>query len=98
MPASVDFYDRHSKQIIEEHAIKVGGLIFLYKSLTGKLLTNLLLKRRFISSAYGKVMDSKRSLKQIPQFIKHYNIDTSEIKRPIESFTSFNDFFIRELK
>lgn len=98
MPAPVHIYDRRSKKIVEENAIKVGGLIFLYKTLTGKLLTNLLLKRRFVSSAYGKVMDSKRSLKQVPEFIKHYDIDVSEIKRPLDSFVSFNDFFIRELK
>ena len=94
----VYIYDRQSKKTVEENAIKVGGLLFLYKTLTGKLLTNLLLKRRFISTAYGKVMKSKRSIKQIPQFIEHYNIDVNEIKRPLSSFVSFNDFFVRELK
>ncbi len=72
--------------------------MFLYKTVTGKLLTNLILKRRIISTAYGRRMKSKRSLKQIPVFIKHYNIDVNEIKRPLKSFESFNDFFIRELK
>lgn len=95
---SVHIYDRTSKQTVEEHAIKVGGLIFLYRTLTGKLLTNLLLKRRFISRSYGRVMDGKRSLKQIPKFIEHYKLDVTEIKRPLNSFKSFNDFFIRELK
>lgn len=94
----VYIYDRQSKKIIEENAIKVGGLMFLYKTLTGKLLTNLVLKRRFVSKSYGRVMDGKRSLKQIPKFIEHYNIDVNEIKRPLSSFKSFNDFFIRELK
>lgn len=94
----VYIYDRQSKKTIEEHAIKVGGLMFLYKTLTGKLLTNLILKRRFISKSYGRVMDSKRSIKQIPKFIEHYKLDVNEIKRPLSSFKSFNDFFIRELK
>jgi phosphatidylserine decarboxylase len=94
----VYIYDRQSKKTIEENAIKVGGLMFLYKTLTGKLLTNLILKRRFVSKSYGRVMDGKRSLKQIPKFIEHYDIDVNEIKRPISSFKSFNDFFIRELK
>jgi len=94
----VYIYDRKTKKTIEENAIKVDGLIFLYKTLAGKLLTNMVLKRRFVSTAYGRVMKGKKSLKQIPKFIKHYDIDVSEIKRPINSFTSFNDFFIRELK
>ncbi len=94
----VYIYDRKTKKTIEENAFKVDGLIFLYKTLAGKLLTNVVLKRRFISTAYGRVMKRKKSLKQIPAFIKHYNIDVSEIKRPLNSFVSFNDFFIRELK
>jgi phosphatidylserine decarboxylase len=94
----VYIYDRKTKKTIEENAFKVDGLIFLYKTLAGKLLTNLVLKRRFVSTAYGRVMKGKKSLKQIPKFIKHYEIDVSEIKRPISSFVSFNDFFIRELK
>src|ERR1700753_2416122 len=95
---AVFIYDRQSKKIVEENAYKVSGLIFLYKTVTGKLLTNLVLKRKFISKAYGRVMKSKNSLKQIPEFIEHYNIDVSEIKRPLNSFVSFNDFFVRELK
>ena len=94
----VYLYDRQSKKTIEENAFKVGGLLFLYKTVTGKLLTNLILKRRVVSNAYGRVMKGKRSLKQIPKFIEHYNIDVSEIKRPLNSFVSFNDFFVRELK
>ncbi|OCX50447.1 hypothetical protein BEL04_21950 [Mucilaginibacter sp. PPCGB 2223] len=95
---AVYIYDRKTKKTIEENAFKVDGLIFLYKTLAGKLLTNLVLKRRFVSTAYGRVMKGKKSLKQIPKFIKHYDIDVSEIKRPLNSFVSFNDFFIRELK
>ncbi|WP_448701938.1 phosphatidylserine decarboxylase [Mucilaginibacter sp. AW1-3] len=95
---AVFIYDRQSKKTIEENAFKVSGLIFLYKTVTGKLLTNLILKRKFISTAYGRVMKGKRSLKQIPKFIEHYDIDVSEIKRPLNSFVSFNDFFVRELK
>jgi len=90
---AVFVYDRQSKKIVEENAFKVSGLIFLYKTVTGKLLTNLILKRKFVSTAYGRVMKRKKSLKQIPTFIKHYDIDVSEIKRPLNSFVSFNDFF-----
>lgn len=91
-------YNREQKQLVEEDAYKINGLLFLYKTLSGKILTNVILKRRFISAAYGRMMKSKRSIKQISQFIKHYNIDVDEIKRPLSSFKSFNDFFVRELK
>lgn len=90
-------YDRKSRSIIEENAYKIGGLLFLYQTKRGKLLTNIL-KRRFISKAYGRIMQSKGSVKQIPIFIKHYNIDLNEVERPLHTFKSFNDFFIRTLK
>jgi phosphatidylserine decarboxylase len=50
-----------------------------------------------MSALYGAHMKSPRSKSFINPFIEQYKIDVSEIKRPLESFRSFNDFFIREL-
>jgi phosphatidylserine decarboxylase len=91
-------YERQTQSIIEEGAYKIEGLLFLYQTKRGRLLTNIVLKRRFVSKAYGRIMQSKSSIKQIPKFIKHYNIDLNEVERPVHSFKSFNDFFIRKLK
>jgi phosphatidylserine decarboxylase len=91
-------YNRATKKIEYENTIKVNGLYFLYSNFLGKALTYSLLNKKLISVLYGKYVKSKRSLKNIPAFIEHYNIDIEEIKHPIESFLSFNDFFIRELK
>ena len=94
----INIYARQTKSIVEEDAYKVEGLLFLYHTKRGRLLTNALLKRRIISKAYGQIMQSRRSLKQIPKFIEHYHINLNEVERPLHSFTSFNDFFIRKLK
>jgi len=91
-------YDRTKKAEVEEDAYKINGLLFLYRTLPGKFLTSLILKRRMVSAAYGRMMKSKRSIKQIQTFIKHYSINLDEVLRPLSSFKSFNDFFIRELK
>jgi phosphatidylserine decarboxylase len=91
-------YNRHKQSIVEEDAYKIGGLVFLYQSKWGKLLTNIVLKRRFVSKAYGRYMRSTGSIKQIAHFVKHYQIDLSEVERPLDSFRCFNDFFIRKLK
>ena len=47
---------------------------------------------------YGKQMNKPESTKKIPSFIKEADINISEAKKNIEDFTSFNDFFYRELK
>ena len=43
-------------------------------------------------------MDKPESVKKIPSFIEEADINISEAKKRIEEFTSFNDFFYRELK
>lgn len=90
-------YDRSLKKTVQENTYKVHGLLFLYNRRVGRLL-NVLLRRRFISVFYGSYMKSKRSVKLIPSFIHHYNINVEEIEHPLNSFKSFNDFFIRTLK
>lgn len=62
------------------------------------MLTHTILNKHIISSIYGKTVKGRRSISQIDKFIKHYKIDITEIKRPLSSFRSFNDFFTRELK
>lgn len=91
-------YNRTTKSIEYENTYKINGLSFLYTTELGQALTNTILNKRVISSIYGQMVKSRRSISSIPKFIRHYNIDINEIKRPLESFRSFNDFFIRELK
>lgn len=91
-------YNRQTKEIEYENTYKVDGLYFLYKTALGKALLYSVLTKRMVSKLYGQTVKSRRSVAQIDPFIKHYNIDINEIKNPLSSFTSFNDFFIRELK
>jgi phosphatidylserine decarboxylase len=91
-------YNRQTRELEHENTYKVEGLSFLYKTELGKALTNTILNKRVISNLYGRTVKSRRSISQIDKFIKHYKINTSEIKRPLSSFRSFNDFFVRELK
>lgn len=90
-------YNRTTKSFEYENTYKVNGLAFLYNSGIGKVFNNVFLNKRNVSRVYGRVMKGRGSVYQIPKFIDHYKIDTSEIKRPLESFRSFNDFFTREL-
>lgn len=94
----ISIYNRQSGEIEYEYTYKGGGLHFLYKTDLGKALTSSILNKRLISKMYGRAVRSRQSTSMIKKFVKHYNIDLSEIKRPISSFRSFNDFFIRELK
>lgn len=91
-------YNRITKQLEEENAYKSGGLKFLYNTGVGKTLTRTILVNKRISKLYGRYMNSPRSVKKIQDFIGHYNINTQEVKEPLNNFKSFNEFFIRQLK
>jgi phosphatidylserine decarboxylase len=96
--AKPTLYNRETRTLEHEHTYKGGGLSFLYKTEFGKVLTYSILNKHLVSSIYGKAVKSRGSISLINKFIKHYKINVSEIKRPLSSFRSFNDFFIRELK
>jgi len=50
------------------------------------------------SALYGYFQKTRCSRKKIAPFITTYEVDASEFADPVESFDSFNDFFIRKLK
>ena len=52
----------------------------------------------FLSKLYGSFQKSAMSRFKVKPFIRAYQIDASEFLDPVDSFASFNDFFIRRLK
>ena len=52
----------------------------------------------YFSKLYGKRQRSSKSRAKILPFVKKFNINISECTTSIDSFQSFNDFFIRKIK
>ncbi|MBR5876561.1 MAG: phosphatidylserine decarboxylase, partial [Akkermansia sp.] len=50
------------------------------------------------SRLLGASKNTRKSAESIPAFIEEYGINTEEMLRPVEDYTSFNDFFYRKLK
>lgn len=93
----IKVYNRQTQSIEIENTYKQDSLHFLYKTELGRAISSSVFNKHLISKLYGRVVKSRQSISLIQKFIKHYDIDISEIKHPIESFRCFNDFFIREL-
>jgi len=68
---------------------------FLYKTIIGRFLLNLLI-RPTISKIAGSLIRSPASRIFIKGFIKNNNIEMDEFRA--DKFRSFDDFFIREIK
>ncbi|MGB0524760.1 MAG: phosphatidylserine decarboxylase [Flammeovirgaceae bacterium] len=73
-------------------------LKFLYHHPFGGLALNVLVKRKFLSETYGRMMNGANSTKRIKPFVDRLGIDMSESLKSIDEFASFNDFFYRKLK
>lgn len=46
----------------------------------------------------GRRFDSTKSAREIPSFIAFHKLDMSEVRDPLHSFKTFNQFFYRKLR
>lgn len=70
----------------------------LISKLFGNPLLHVLVKNPIFSALYGFMQRLPSSKRKIRPFIEAFNVDPSEFLKSIHSFTSFDDFFTRELK
>lgn len=96
--SKIKYIERKTGEIKIEKVPGEKYLKFLYYNPLGELPLNLIVKKKFLTEYYGRQMDKPESVKKIPSFIEAADINISEAKKKVEEFTSFNDFFYRELK
>lgn len=94
----IKYIERKTGEILIEKVPGEKYLEFLYYNPLGKLPLNLVVRKKCLTSYYGKKMDTKQSTNKIESFVKDTGINLEEAKKTIDEFTSFNDFFYRELK
>jgi phosphatidylserine decarboxylase len=97
------YIDRKTHQEMTE---KVYGKFYIdllygtswFSHLLSLLVLPLFAHINFLSRLYGSIQKSHFSKKKILPFIEKFHVDTSEFLDPVDSYHSFNDFFIRKLK
>lgn len=92
----IRIYDRKEKKLMEEKVVGEKFLKLLYERPYGKPLL-FLVKRKFFSAFYGRLMNTAWSRKMIEPFILEHGISMEESPVKAKEFTSFNDFFRRRL-
>lgn len=92
----IQYIDRTSGAIKTEKVAGEKWLLWLYNNPVGEATLWTLAKRKFVSSIVGNMMDRPSSVKKIQAFVEEFGIDLSEAQT--QEFTSFNDFFTRNLK
>jgi len=98
MPApEVRYYERSTGKVVAEPVYSGQFLPWAYGSRSGRCLMRSLFSRRYVSWLYGWINKRHWSRRKIVPFVQRMSLDLDELLRPIESFTSFNDFIIREI-
>lgn len=99
--ANIIVQDRLTGELMEEKMqvyVRLG-IRLLYKGARSrmegarvkKMLKNMSVKQ-------GVKFDNPASAREIASFIAFHNLDTDEIRDPLDSFKTFNEFFYRKLK
>ncbi|KAE8223447.1 hypothetical protein CF319_g3520 [Tilletia indica] len=100
--ANILTIDRRTGEICEEkmQAYVRLGIRLLYQGGTRSRMEGARIKRMLaaMSVKQGIKFDSPLSKAEIPAFIAFHNLDVSEIRDPLDSFATFNEFFYRKLK
>ncbi len=90
-----EIYQRSTGSVIKEQVFGAKALSFACNNIFGKMLTGLLLKRKFVSKIVSLRYKSKASRKMIPSFMEQYGISSEDLDKPVSEYESFNDFFTR---
>lgn len=96
--SDIPLYNRRTQTLETEAVFEQALMEFLFGTRLGFWLAETILKHRWPTALYAYWQHSGFTKPKIRQFVAQYGINTAEIERPLESFTSFNDFFIRKLK
>ena len=94
----IQYFNRYTKTLETESVYGEAWLKWIYGNPLGKLSAIALFKRGYFSRWYGRRMSHPNSKKRVLPFIRDYKMNAQDFKNAAESYVSFNDFFIRELK
>lgn len=90
--------DRETGESFEETILGEKWVRWAYQDSRANALERLLFRSSRVSRIMGRWYDSKYSTRKIDDVIEELDIDVNECADPINSFSSFNDFFARRLK
>ena len=91
-------YNRKTGSLEEEAVFEKDVMEFLYGSRLGFFITELLFKHRWATELYARLQRGPGSRSKIRKFVESHGVNLDELEQPVDSFNSFNEFFIRKLK
>jgi phosphatidylserine decarboxylase len=93
----IRYFDRKTQRLMTEPSYASGFLDWSYNTALGRRLTDLLFRQKFVSRFYGWLHKQPWSRRKIKPFTCATGVNTQELVQPLEHFSSFSDFFTREI-
>lgn len=90
--------DRATGETFEEAVLGEKWIRWAYQNASARPIEKLLFRSALVSRLMGAWFDSRFSKSKIRAVVDELSIDMDEAADPTDSFTCFNDFFIRHLK
>lgn len=94
----IHYINRETNKTEEEKILGEVFLNWLYSNSIGMGLVERFLKKKLFTTLYGQLQDIPFSKRKIANFVKEYGINMADYARPAHEYSSFNDFFARELR
>ncbi|MEX0305568.1 MAG: archaetidylserine decarboxylase [Leisingera sp.] len=90
--------DRETGETFEEVVLGEKWIRWAYQNASAKPVEKLLFRSSLVSRFMGAWFDSRFSKSKIRAVIDELSIDMEEATAPADSYSCFNDFFVRNLK
>ncbi len=94
----IRYYDRESGEMRSERVFGGDALRRLYRTRSGRFLTDRLLTRGPLNHLYGWLKRAPWSAREIVAFADGLGIDVEEAERPVGGYRSLDEFFTRRLR
>lgn len=94
---ALTYFHRHKGCLASDVVYARGFLDWCYNSRSGAWITRNLLRQRPVSQLYGWAHRLPLSRRRIPAVVRSWDVDTQDLLRPLDQYTSFSDFFTREI-
>lgn len=91
-------YDREKQEEVVENVYGRNSLFFLYRNSLPARAVLFIIKQPLFAQIYAALQNTRFSRRKIGKVVRQFDIDSSEFKRDIDDFETFNDFFTRELR
>ena len=92
------YFDRRTGKLIKECVSNPKVQYWVAHSKMVRNTINALFNRQWYCRLYGKWVDRAASQKNVSKFAKNFQIDITEVEKPIHQYPNLNAFFSRKLK